>query len=103
MGAPAVDVTPYSWANSTARTGSHPSKNTVRPPDISGRNMLPTPAMCPGGKVTSDTSSGAPAISAGKVRCSASTVLWLCCTPFGADVVPDVYIIRQTGSADTLG
>src|SRR5271163_2959992 len=37
--------------------------NNARLPDIMGRNMLITPAMCPGGNVTSDTSSGAPAMS----------------------------------------
>jgi hypothetical protein len=76
---------------------------TVLLPAIIGRSMLTRPAMCPGGNVTSDTSSGAPAIRAGMVRSSASTVLWVCCAPFDTEVVPEVYASRQTSSANTLG
>src|ERR1700744_3787895 len=88
---------------STARRGSHFAKNTVRDPDSKARNMIPTPPMWRGGKLTSDTSSGAPAISAGIVACSASTVLCVCWTPLGAEVVPDEYISRQTSTDLTSG
>jgi hypothetical protein len=72
-------------------------------PKNNARRIDPTPAMCPGGNVTNDTSSGSPASSAGMVRYSASTALWVCCTPLGADVVPDVYSSRHTSSESTAG
>src|SRR5215213_8193883 len=61
---------------------------TVGVPSSTMRKRPRTPAMCPAGKAARLTPLRSPSASA-VVRISATSVLVVCCTPFGSAVVPE--------------
>ena len=86
-----------------AKEGSHWSSNTVVAPSISGTvtpNIKPVIwAVGEPIKITSDSLNFVLSIY---FLAAYSCVFGVCITPFGAPVVPDVYINKKTSLADKL-
>ena len=96
---PALVVRRCASTSSAARRALHRSITTVVPPTVSGRSRPSSEATCPAGKVAS----ARVVVSAGTRSSPNSSVSWVCWTPFGAAVEPDVYSTHATDHGSGRG
>lgn len=100
IGAPAERLTPCLAMSRAAASGFHASMAMVSPERHIMRRMPSVPAMCPAGKTANVVWSASVLRSASIARSSPSSEPWVCWTPLGSAVVPDVYTstARPSGS-----
>nr|CRL81190.1 hypothetical protein CPGR_04404 [Mycolicibacter nonchromogenicus] len=90
MGAPPEDPTAYLSMSAAARSGFQASIAMVVLPRHNIRRMPRVPAMCPDGKTDRVVRSGPDERIWSRDATSPNRLAWVCWTPLGSAVVPEV-------------